>query len=197
MIIHKSNRKSKNVSFCGFVTKNVDQAWDNVTCQRCLDMKPAPKASGIPTKYSDEILGKLSELIISGMSITQSCNILDIPSSSYYDWIKNIPGVSDKIEESKKLQVERVERSLFEMATGYQQLKTKFATNNGRITEQRDYITEHIPNIKAIEFYLTNRKPDTYKHRHENTNTEIEVKQEIIVSDEKTKENLENLKENL
>ena len=55
---------------------------------------------GAPTKYNEEVVKKLEEELAAGYSIRRACKNIGITRETYYNWLKIIPGLSDKMEDS-------------------------------------------------------------------------------------------------
>jgi len=59
--------------------------------------KPKNKG-GRPTKMTPECVTKLESAFMQGFNVTDSCNLADVSTKVYYEYIKKNPEYSDKIE---------------------------------------------------------------------------------------------------
>jgi len=60
--------------------------------------KKAPEKLGRPKKVNDELLRKLEYAFSIGCTVLEACCHADIPKSTYYDYLKENPSFSDRIE---------------------------------------------------------------------------------------------------
>lgn len=81
-------------------------------------------------------------------------------------YINNHRQLQSLIENNEDLLAFGVEQALIKLATGYTVTERRIkTTNRGRFTEEVE--REVPPNPKAVEFFLTNAKPDKYSQKPE------------------------------
>ena len=66
-----------------------------------------------------------------------------------------------------KRNILNVASRLYNRAIGYSCKATKFATSDGRITDQKEYIEHYPPDTTAAIFWLKNRQPEKWRDRKE------------------------------
>ena len=86
--------------------------------------------------------------------------------STLYTWSKKYPEVKDAITEGRKVADDRVEYSLYDMCFSHEEREVvieKDATGN---VVKQIIRTKHVPaNVTAIQYWLQNRRRDTWKNR--------------------------------
>ena len=68
-----------------------------------MSRKHPKNQGGRPTKLTDEVVGKLTDGISNGLTIREACVYAGINHDTFYEWLKQNPKFSDKIEDSKLL----------------------------------------------------------------------------------------------
>lgn len=58
---------------------------------------------GRPTKYTPGIIGKLEVAFNNGYNIVEACQYAGIHPDTYYEWLKNQDGFSDKMDLAKAM----------------------------------------------------------------------------------------------
>ena len=80
------------------------------------------------------------------------------------NWRKQFPSFLQAFKEGKAEADKKVERALFERAVGYSHADEKIFCQDGRI-HRAPTVKHYPPCMNAIQFWLTNRQPDVWKHR--------------------------------
>jgi len=73
---------------------------------------------GRPTKFTDEIVGKLEYAFSKGFNITEACNYAEINRDTYYEYLKKNKGFSDKMERAQTALQRRAKINLAERIEG-------------------------------------------------------------------------------
>lgn len=136
-------------------------------------------------KYSKEIVENICELIrTDSYTIAEICHKVGIVKDTYYNWLKTKSDFSDAIkkaeDEYNDLIVVEAKRSLVKMIKGYTvQEKRTVTADTGKKDENGKPIVkikEHVvtdkhyqPVTAAVIFALTNRDPENWKNRQEQT----------------------------
>lgn len=135
---------------------------------------PAPKGNknaignkgGRPTKYKAEfarVAKKLCELAATDMEIADA---LGINLTTLYAWRARHVEFSNSLKVGKTIADERVERSLFERATGYTFESEKIFNAQG-VPLKVPY-REHVPpDVTAQIFWLKNRQKERWRDKSE------------------------------
>lgn len=139
----------------------------------------------------EEIKAKQAEILnylSNGYSQKEAFTKIGIAERTFYDWMKN-PQFMQEVHNAQdtarinKADVRGVERALLDIAKGfeYEEVKTEY--------ESREVVNEQtgkkefkpvikkqvrtqkrvLPNVEAIKFLLTNRDPDNWKNRVDQT----------------------------
>lgn len=82
-----------------------------------------------------------------GLTDEQIAKNIGISRSTFYDWKKRYPDISDTVETNKEAADYQVENALYNLAVGFTDAVGKY----------------HPPNIKAIIFWLKNRNPKSWR----------------------------------
>ena len=129
-------------------------------------MKPKKKRRGRPSSIGKVNLRQLRILAGKGFTNEEIGGFFGIARSSLQKYQKQNPKLADTIKREKEVADRRVEKSLFERATGYSHKEDKIFCNNGEIVTQ-ETIKHYPPDPASMIFWLKNRKPDEWKERHE------------------------------
>ena len=133
--------------------------------------KAEAKKKGAPTKYVSSMCAKAKELASRGYYNQKIAEELGISNSTLHLFMLNHPSFSDAIKQGKAIADEKVELTLYEMATGYSHRVEKpmvVGTGMGESMVEVVEYTERIPpNMTAIIFHLKNRKPQEWRDKQE------------------------------
>ncbi len=135
-----------------------------------------PKKRGRKTKFTEEVKRVAEVLLKQGLTQEVVCQALNISERSFTRWKKQHPEFCLAVDGWKKEADEKVEKALYHRAIGYNCKDTKFATYEGQITDKEEYIKHYPPDTKAIELWLTNRKPRDWKVKAEVNVNQVLVK---------------------
>lgn len=127
------------------------------------------KKAGRPSKYDSINKEQVRFLVDKGCTDVEMAQFFGVSERTWHDWKREHPDFSQSLKDWKQHADERVERSLFERATGYKCKDTKFATHEGMITDEREYIKHYPPDVTACIFWLKNRQPENWREKVEPT----------------------------
>lgn len=147
-------------------------------------------------KYDKDIVNRICTLIREdSYTIAEICQLVGINEDTFYEWKRKKPEFSDSIKKAQSdfnaLLVAEAKKSLVKMIKGYtvQEKKTVTADtgkrdkNNKPIIKVKEHsVTDkhYQPNPTMIIFTLTNRDPDNWKNRQENTlSGEVGIKSDL------------------
>lgn len=113
-----------------------------------------------------------------GLSEKQIAYNMGISYSTFREWKKKYSALSAVLTRTREITDYIVENSLYKNANGHivilkkpMKLRTEKGVGKDKIIEERvEYVDEEIyvpPNEKAEEFWLKNRKPETWKDKTE------------------------------
>lgn len=102
-----------------------------------------------------------------GLSDEQMAHNIGITTTTLYDWKKKYPAFSEALARGKEVVDVEVENALLKRAKGYDYIETTselIADKNARnkaVMKVTKQVTRHVPpDVKALIFWLTNRKPE-------------------------------------
>lgn len=115
---------------------------------------------------SDNLL-RLQAWARDGLSDEQMAHNIGITTTTLYDWKKKYPAFSEALARGKEVVDIEVENALLKRAKGYDYIETTselIADKNARnkaVMKVTKRVTRHVPpDVKAIIFWLTNRKSE-------------------------------------
>lgn len=138
-------------------------------------IKPTPPAPGRgrPSKYNAEFHPKIARaLALAGRTDEQIAEELGVTTSTFYLWKKTYPIFSEALSQGKAEPDAMVERSLFELATGYEYdaekpLVVAGPQGMGSEIQVAKYREKVPPNAASCIFWLKNRRPNRWRDKQE------------------------------
>ena len=108
-----------------------------------------------------------------GLIDEQIAKNMGVAYSTFKEWKKRFPDLSDVLKRSKEVVDREVENALFESARGFV-YEEEAVTNTGEVVTVKKYSK---PNVTAIIFWLKNRKRNEWRDKQE---IEQEITQRTI-----------------
>ena len=125
-------------------------------------------AGGRPTKYHPVFSPKLAEAFARlGLTDEQIAEKLEVSVSTLTNWKAAHPEFVAALKTGKEVPDDRVERSLFERATGYAHEAVKIFLGRDGKPLYAPYVERFAPDPTSMIFWLKNRRPDRWRDRHE------------------------------
>lgn len=134
-------------------------------------------AGGRPTLFKPEFVAQAEKLCALGATDDEMADFFDVHRSTIYRWKLEHPEFCDAIKTAKEVADERVERSLYQKATGYnvkeeQAVKIKVEQHKEEVEVVE--VERHIPaDTTAAIFWMKNRRShswrDKFDHEHSGT----------------------------
>jgi len=119
-------------------------------------------------KYRQEFARQAAKLCALGATNEQLADFFDVSIRTIEVWIAEKQHFRDAVLQAKQIADEKVERSLFERATGYSHPDVHVSNFQGEITVTP--LTKHYPpDTTACIFWLKNRKTKEWRDRTELT----------------------------
>lgn len=142
--------------------------------------KPAKKKAvgGRPSKYASISMEQVQKLATAGWTDEQMSEFFGVSKRTWNAWKKAHPEFLHSLKDWKKHADERVERSLYERATGYEHPEDKIFNDGGKAMVVPT-IKHYAPDTTAAIFWLKNRQPDDWRDKVE-TEHSGEVKIERV-----------------
>jgi hypothetical protein len=143
---------------------------------------------GRPTEYKPEYAEQAAKQCEEGATDQELADFFEVSVRTLYRWKNSFPEFCQALKAAKAPADERVERSLFERATGYERDEVDIRVVNGEIV-QTTVRKFYPPDTTAMIFWLKNRKPadwrDKVETEHSGTVRFGRVAREIIRPDAK------------
>jgi len=120
---------------------------------------------GQPTKFRAEFTAQAVKLVRLGAKDIELADFFGVDIATLYRWKNTHKHFCDALKLTKEETDARVERSLFERATGYERNSVKIFLNKDSKVIQvpfREYIA---PDTTACIFWLKNRQPEKWRER--------------------------------
>jgi len=101
-----------------------------------------------------------------GMTDKQMADVVGVSEQTVNNWKLKDPNFFESLKAEKEIADARVERSLFERATGYSHPEDKIFNDNGTPLVVQT-VKHYPPDTTAAIFWLKNRKPKEWRDRQE------------------------------
>jgi len=118
---------------------------------------------GRPTIYKSEYLAVMYKITELGGTDKDVIAAIGVSERALNNWKKKYPEVSAALKQGKDFSNNEIKTALFQVAKGFKCDDTKFATFEGKITDQKKIKRHYPPNVRAIQFWLINRDRDNWK----------------------------------
>lgn len=143
--------------------------------------------AGRPTDYREEMNDLVYKFCLLGATDERLAELLDTTVTSLNTWKKKYPEFLASIKKGKDIADAEVVGSLFHRAKGYSHTDTKFATHEGLITDEREYVKHYPPDATSAIFWLKNRQKAQWRDKqdHEHTGPDggpIEIDNEVTIT---------------
>lgn len=130
--------------------------------------KPLVKnKGGAPTKYQKSYNEQSRKLCLMGYTDKQLAGFFEVSESTINKWKLDHPLFSESLKAGKQIADSEVALSLYEKAIGYSCKDTKFATHEGKITDEKEYTKNYPPCPISIKYWLNNRQPELWREKLE------------------------------
>lgn len=119
---------------------------------------------GRPRKFTPEIIEQVEKLARLGLTDEEMADVLSIAASTLYEWKKSEPEFSEAIKRGKAIADANVADRLYQRAMGFEHDSEEIKVVDGRV--ERVAIRKiYPPDSVAAIFWLTNRRPEIWKHK--------------------------------
>ena len=123
---------------------------------------------GRPSKYQPEYAKQAEKLAMLGATDQEMADFFEVSQSTLNLWKLRHPEFSESLKAGKESADDRVERSLYQMAVGYEQDEVKiFMPANAEAPVYAPYRAKVAPNAGAAIFWLKNRRRDLWREKFE------------------------------
>ncbi len=131
--------------------------------------------TGRPTEYREEMAGQAEKLATLGATDQEVASFFDVDVRTVYRWKHDHDAFCQALKVGKEVADERVERSLYQKAIGYEQEEVKiFMPANAGEPVYAPFVAKVAPDTTAAIFWLKNRRSQAWRDRshtvHEDPN---------------------------
>jgi len=123
-------------------------------------------SAGRPTDYKPEFAQEALEQCAQGATDQELADYFGVSIRSLYRWKNTQPEFRQALKAAKEQADDRVERSLFERATGYERDEVDIRVVGGEIV-QTPIRKFYPPDTTAAIFWLKNRAPAQWRDKQE------------------------------
>lgn len=129
------------------------------------------KVRGRKSDYKEEYSDQVLKLCLLGATDKEIAEFFSVSEQTINRWKKKYPEFLEALKKGKNLADANVASRLYNRAIGYSCKATKFATLDGRITDQKEYTEHYPPDTTAAIFWLKNRQPGKWRDKKEIENS--------------------------
>ncbi len=126
--------------------------------------KKVAKKNGRPTKYKAVYARQASKLCQLGAIDKDLASFFNVSVSTISTWKLEQPKFLESIKKSKEIADNKVIRSLFERATGYEHPEDKIFCTDGDVTTVKT-MKHYPPDATSMIFWLKNRLPELFRDK--------------------------------
>lgn len=121
-----------------------------------------------PSKYKPEFVEQARKLCLLGATDQEMADFFEVTVSTLNLWKLRHPEFSEALKAGKEAADNRVERSLFQQAIGYEQDEVKiFMPANAEAPVYAPFRAKVAPNVTAAIFWLKNRRKAEWRDKVE------------------------------
>lgn len=143
------------------------------------------KKCGRKTAYQDSFANQALKLCLLGATDTEMADFFGVSEQTLNSWKKKFPEFLESLKKGKSIADANVASKLYNRAIGYDARATKFATNEGKVTDRVEYVEHYPPDTTAAIFWLKNRQPDKWRDKKEiETNAKLGHELESMTDEE-------------
>jgi transposase-like protein len=122
--------------------------------------------AGAPTKYKKEFIKQASKLASLGATDIEIADFFDVDARTLYRWRNLYPEFCQSLIVGKDMSDNRVERSLYQRAIGYEQNDVKIFMPSGHAEPVYAPFKANIAaDVGAIKLWLTNRRGEKWSDK--------------------------------
>ena len=125
---------------------------------------------GRPSKFGTLDMKQVQKLAERGWTDAEMSEFFGINEATWHRWKEAHPEFCESLKDWKLEADAKVERSLFERATGYEHLEDKVFNHNGEPMVVPT-VKHYPPDTTAMIFWLKNRKKDEWREKLEHEHT--------------------------
>jgi hypothetical protein len=125
-------------------------------------------AGGRPSKFQPEYVEQARKLCLLGATDQEIADFFEVEVRTIYRWKAEHDEFCQSLKAGKEVADERVERSLFQKAIGYEQEEVKiFMPAGAEGPVYAPFRAKVAPDTTAAIFWLKNRRPDLWRDKQQ------------------------------
>lgn len=125
-------------------------------------------AGGRPTKFQEGYVEQARKLCMLGATDQEIADFFEVEVRTIYRWKAEHDEFCQSLKAGKEVADERVERSLFQKAIGYEQEEVKiFMPAGAEGPVYAPFRAKVAPDTTAAIFWLKNRRPDLWRDKQQ------------------------------
>lgn len=126
--------------------------------------------AGRPSKFKEEFIEQARKLCLLGATDIEIADFFDVDVRTIYRWKNESDAFCQALKAAKEVADERIERSLYERAAGYERDEVDIRVVGGEIV-QTPIRKFYPPDTTACIFWLKNRRPADWRDKVEQSFT--------------------------
>lgn len=124
------------------------------------------RPGGRPSSYKPEYAKQAKKLCLMGQTDKELADFFEVDVRTIYRWKGDYPEFCQSLKVGKDVADERVERSLYQKAIGYEQEAVKiFMPSGAPDPVYAPYVEKIAPDTTAGIFWLKNRRPADWREK--------------------------------
>jgi hypothetical protein len=146
-------------------------------------MSEKKNKGGRPSKYKAEFDEQARKLCLLGATDDELADFFNVDVRTINRWKHEHEGFCHALAIGKEVADDRVERSLYQVAVGYEQPDVKiFMPAGSDKPVYAEYVKKNGPDAKACQYWLNNRRSSKWSNKQEidHTSSDESMKPQII-----------------
>lgn len=123
--------------------------------------------TGRKSSFKQEYIQLAENYALLGATDAEMADFFGVSEQTLNTWKKKYPEFLESLKKGKAVADANVASRLYSRAIGYDAKATKFATNEGKITDKVEYIEHYPPDTTVAIFWLKNRQPGKWRDKKE------------------------------
>lgn len=141
--------------------------------------KNANKKNGRPDKYKSEYDRMAYNYCLLGATNEELAKYFDVVVSTITAWINRHQSFSSALKQGRAAADANVSKSLYRRAIGYSHKEEKIFCSEGEVI-RADTIKHYPPETVACIFWLKNRRPDLWRDKPKENQTDAEEIKRVV-----------------
>jgi hypothetical protein len=137
--------------------------------RQCRAKAKLRRKTGRPSAYKDEFAEQGCKLASIGLNDTEIMDFFEVSPPTFYGWLKKHPKFLNAIRRGRTIAAGNVAYALYRRAIGYSHKAVHIHVGKNGEVVQVSYTKHYPPDTSACIFYLTNRVPEHWRNKNEQT----------------------------